>query len=204
MVPLRSATTLFGTPALKRLGADDGAGAAGAVHHDGGCLIGRGDAGPQHQLGARYADRARNVHGGVFVEAADIEDSDVGAALDQRGNLIRGKRWRVAAMFHQLAKRLGVGIDVDEQLIAGVAPGGEPARERADVAIAELCERFGRVRHEPVAVVVENDRHILARQSQGRFERNPVVSHVGGKQRMAGRELRLVPDVEQRDLVARQ
>ena len=87
----------------------------------------------------------------------------------------------MTARLDELAERLGVGIDVLKQLIAGVAPGLQPARERADVAIAELCKLFGRGRNEVFAIVVQNDRRILARQPQFRFERDPVVGHVGRK-----------------------
>ncbi len=67
----------------QRLGADDRAGAAGAIDDDGGVGIGRRHTGAQHQFAAGHADRARDVHGGIFVEPANVENPDVGVARDQ-------------------------------------------------------------------------------------------------------------------------
>ena len=75
----------------QRLGADDRAGAAGAIDDDGGRGIGRRAAGAQHEFGAGHADRAGDVHGGVFVEAADIEDGDIGLARDQGRDFVGGQ-----------------------------------------------------------------------------------------------------------------
>ena len=109
------------------LRADDRTRAAGAVDDDGGVRIGRGVACAQHQLRAGHAERARNIHGRIFIETADIEDGDVGLALDQRSDLIRAERGRMAARLDQFAERLGVGVDVLEDFVAGVAPGLKPA-----------------------------------------------------------------------------
>src|SRR5881394_1054428 len=76
MVPLRSATTLLATPALisdwvpmiERV-------RPAQLTMDGGVRIRRGAAGAQHQFGAGHADRARDVHGRVFVKPPDIEDA---------------------------------------------------------------------------------------------------------------------------------
>ena len=85
MVPLRSATTLFGTPALisdcvPMIERVRPAQFTTMVVSGSGAAL----AGAQHQLGAGHADRARDVHGGVFVEAADVEDGDIGAGGNQR------------------------------------------------------------------------------------------------------------------------
>jgi len=42
-----------------------------------------------------------------------------------------------------------------------------------------------RLGHKPLAGVVNNDQHILARQPRPGFQRDPVGRHVGGEQRMA-------------------
>ena len=85
MVPLRSARTLLGRPALisdwvpmiervrpaqLTMMVVSGSGAASTC--------------AQHQLRAGHADRARDIHGRIFVEPADIEDGDVGLVGDQR------------------------------------------------------------------------------------------------------------------------
>jgi hypothetical protein len=88
MVPLRSATTLLGTPALisdcvPMIERVRPAQLTTMV------VSGSGAAWPaRSQLRAGHADRARNVHGRIFVEAADVEDRDVGAVLDERGDII--------------------------------------------------------------------------------------------------------------------
>ena len=98
IVPLRSATHLVGDAGIdQRLGADDRPGAAGAIDDDGGLGIRRDAACAQHQFRAGHADRARDVHGGVFVEPADIENRDIGLARDQRGDFFRRQRGRVPA-----------------------------------------------------------------------------------------------------------
>ena len=188
----------------QRLGADDRAGAAGAIDDNGGLRIRRSAARAQHQLGARYADRARDVHGGVFVEAADIEDLNVGAISDQGADFLGGQRRRVAAMLHQLAKGLGIGIDVLEQFITGLFPALQPAIELADIGVAQGFQTIRSLRHEAFTVIVEDDRYVLARQPRFGLQRDPVGRHVGGKQGMAGGKDSLVPDIEQCDFIAQQ
>ncbi len=187
----------------QRLGADDRAGAAGAIDDDGGRGIGRGAAGAQHQFGAGHADRARDVHGRIFVEAPDIEDLNIGFGCDQISDFVRRERRRVATMFDQFAECLGVGIHILENFVTGVAPALKSAIELSDVGVAERLELFRR-RHEAFSGIVDYDRHILARQPQCSFQRDPVRGHVGGEQRMAGGEGRLVPEIEQRDFLAQQ
>ena len=107
-------------------------------------------------------------------------------------------------MLHQFAKGLGVGIDVLEHFVAGLLPALQPTVELADVGVAQGFQAIRRLRHEAFAGIIENDRHILARQPRFGFQRDPVGRHVGGKQRMAGGERGLVPDIEQRDFLAQQ
>ena len=107
-------------------------------------------------------------------------------------------------MLHQFAERLGIGIDVLEQLIASLFPALQPTVELADIAVAQGFQTIRRLRHEALAVIIEHDRHILARQPRFGLQRDPVSRHVGGKQRMAGGEGGLVPDIEQRDFFAQQ
>ena len=110
----------------------------------------------------------------------------------------------MAARLHQFAKGLGVGVDVLKQFVAGATPTIQSAFELTHVAVAERRKPVCRRGDEAFAIVINDDRHILARQPRFGFERNPVGGHVGGKQRMAGGEAGLMPDIEQRDLVAQQ
>ncbi len=123
---------------------------------------------------------------------------------DQGADFLGGQRRRVAAMLHQFAKGLGIGIDVLEQFIAGRFPALQPTVELADIAVAQRLQPIRRLRHEALAVIIEHDRHVLARQPRFGLQRDPVGRHVGGKQGMAGGEGGLVPDIEQRDFVAQQ
>ena len=125
-------------------------------------------------------------------------------ARDQGADLFGGQRRRVAAMLHQFAKRLGIGIDVLEQFIAGRFPALQPAIELRGHCCSPAPQPIRRHGHEAFAVIIEDDRNILARQPRLGFERDPVGRHVGGEQRMAGGEGGLVPDIEQRDFLAQQ
>ena len=60
------------------------------------------------------------------------------------------------------------------------------------------------LRNKAFASVVDDNRHIFARQSRLGFERNPVGRHVGGKQRMAGGIGGLMPHIEKSDFLAQQ
>ena len=64
----------------------------------------------------------------------------------------------------ELAERLGVAVDVLEQLVARGAPTREAAVERADVDVAERSERRRRLVDEALAVVVQHDRYVATRQ----------------------------------------
>ena len=188
----------------QRLRADDRAGAAGAVHDNGRLAIRRGLAGAQDQLGAGHADRARNVHGCVFVETPDVEDGNVGAGRYQRGDVVGRQRRRVSAGLDQFTKGFCVGIDVLKEFVACVLPGLQPAAERANVAVAQRRQRLARGGHEAFASIVEDNRHILARQPCLGFERDPVRRHVRGEQGVAGGKGRLMSEVKKRDLFAQQ
>ena len=104
----------------------------------------------------------------------------------------------------QFAKGLGIGIDVLEQLKAGLFPSLPPALELPDIAVAQHFQAIRRYADEAFAVIVEHDQDVLARQPRFGFQRDPVGRHVGSEQRMAGGERGLVPDIEQRDFLAQQ
>ena len=104
----------------------------------------------------------------------------------------------------QFAKRLGVGIHVAEQFVARHLPGPQPAVELTNVGISQRLEAIRRLGNEAFAGIIDDNRHVLAGQSRFGFERDPLARHVGGKQRMAGGEGGLVPEIEQRDFLAHQ
>src|SRR5262249_42683391 len=76
--------------------------------------------------------------------------------------------------------------------------------ELVDIAVAEPGKTFARGGHKPFAIVIDDNRRILARQSYLRLQSDAAGGHVGGKQGMGGGKLRLMPEVEQRDLLAQE
>ena len=107
--------------------------------------------GAEHQFGAGHADRAGDVHGGIFVEAADVEDGDIGLGGDQAGDFLGGQRGRMPALLDQFAEGLGIGVDVPEQFVAGAPPGRKPAVELTDVGVSQRrrCSAAGATRPSP-------------------------------------------------------
>ena len=104
----------------------------------------------------------------------------------------------------QFAKSLGVGIHVLKQFVASRLPGLQSPVELTNIGVSQCLKAIHGLRNKTFARVVDNDRHILARQSRRGFERDPLSRHVGGEQRMAGGKGGFVPQIEQRDFIAQQ
>ena len=119
-------------------------------------------------------------------------------------DLLGRQRGRVPARLDQFAKGFGVGIHVPEQFIARRLPGLQPAVELTNIAVSQCRKAIRGLRNKAFAGIVDDDGHLLARQSRFGFERDPLRRHVGGKQRMAGGKGGLVPEIEQRDFFAQQ
>ena len=69
------------------------------------------------------------------------------------------------AQIHQFAKRLGVGIDVLEQFIASLLPALQSVVEQtADWQSKLPLGDTPLERYQPLAGIVDHDRHVLARQ----------------------------------------
>ena len=204
MVPFRSAATRFGRPALT----SDCAPMMLRVRPaqlTTTSVSGRGAAALRvpHQLRARRADAARNAHRGELVVPPRVEHHHVGAAIEQRLQVLGRNRRRVPCRLDQLTERLARGVDVAKELAAVAAPSVEPARQLRHVVVAERTQRFHRVRDEAFAGVVDDD---------PRTQPGDAVEHVGfeapnrqrcRKQRVPVGEGSLFAHVEQRDLVAR-
>jgi hypothetical protein len=107
---------------------------------------------PQHQLGAGRADPAGDAHHRVFLEPAGVEDHLVGLGVDQGLDVLGGQRRRVPPRLDQFAERLAVGIDVLEQLVAGVGPACRPPFSM-DIGVAERRQRLpaGETRPSPLS-----------------------------------------------------
>src|SRR5580698_9876759 len=116
MVPLRSATTLLASPALIS------------------------DCVPMIDR-VRPAQLTTMVVSGSGAAVAARNTSSAPGTLTEPGMFmvvysskrrqhLRPARRGGGARLHQFAERLGVGVDVLKELIAGIAPGLQPARQR--------------------------------------------------------------------------
>src|ERR1700722_2420261 len=110
----------------------------------------------------------------------------------------------MAARFDQFTERLGVGIDVDENLKSRFPPAVQASFELADVGIAQRGKTIRSLANKTFAGIEDHDRHILAWQPALGLERDPVRRHIGGEQRMTGGIGRLMAQIEQGDFLAQQ
>ncbi len=72
-----------------------------------------------------------------------------------------------------------------------------------DIGEAERFELFDGGGDEAFVVVIDNHRHIAARQLPRRFDRQQAGGDLCGEQRVALCKLRLFAQVDQRDFIAR-
>src|ERR1700749_1720927 len=107
----------------------------------------------------------------------------------------------MAAGLDQYSDCLGIGIDVDENLETGLSPTLEPAFELADIAVTQGGQAVRSLGNQALAGIIKDDRHGLAGQPCLSFEGDSSRGQVGGKQRVAGCESRLMAQVEQRDFL---
>jgi hypothetical protein len=110
----------------------------------------------------------------------------------------------MAAGLDQFTERLGIGIDVNENLEARLPPGFQISLELANVGIAQRGEAIRRLRHKAFTGIVDHDRYILARKPDFRLEHDPARRHIGGEQGMPGGIGRLMAQIEQRDFLTQQ
>ncbi|MEZ5261771.1 MAG: hypothetical protein R2755_08340 [Acidimicrobiales bacterium] len=94
----------------QRLGADDRAGAAGAVHHHGGVGIGGDVVVPVHQLGTRAVNTAGYGHAAELPHRAGVQD-DQPLPGGLAGGEVGGGMGGVLALLDPLAERLGWDVD---------------------------------------------------------------------------------------------
>ena len=132
MVPLRSATTLLGTPALisdcapmmlrvrpAQLTTISGVGRGRDVVH------------AQHQFGARHIDAGGIETARIFVERPAVEHHHVGAGAHQRVELVGADAGRAAVVLDEFAERLARHVHAGERDQAGFFPGRDAAIEKA-------------------------------------------------------------------------
>ena len=186
----------------QRLGADQAAGATGAIDDDRGVGIGGQGGGAQDQLGAGHADPARNAHGAVFLEPPGVEHHQIAFGLEESLDLGRGKAGRVRFLFDQLAEGLRGGVDVAEHLAAGGAPGLESAVEHRHRRIAQLRQDLLRSPAQSIAIVIQHHRRVAAWHAVEDFEFQARQRQRRGEQGMSLGEDIFLPQIEQGDFLA--
>ena len=112
------------------------------------------------------------------------------------------QRRRMAHAFHQFAERLARHVDVLKQLAAGFAPALQTAFEQRDVGIAQFGQTSRGAFGEPFAGVEHDDRHRRARQAHRRVQFEPRQRQIGGKQRMTARVRIFLAHIDERDFLA--
>src|SRR5579863_5793657 len=110
----------------------------------------------------------------------------------------------MAARFDQFTERLGVGIDVDENLKSRFPPAFQASFELADVGVAQRGKTIRGFGHKTFAGIEDHDRHVLAWQPDLGLERNPARRHIGGEQRMTRGIARFLAQIQQGDFLAQQ
>ncbi len=151
-------------------------------------------------LRARHADAGGDRHGAVFLEPAGVEHHQILAAVQPGLQLLGQDAGRVGPRLHQLAERLGVGIDVEEQLEPRPDPAIEPAVQQAHVGIAQGGQALGAVRGQTLAIAVDHDGRRLARDAVEDLQLQAGQRQAGGEQGMAAGEDTLLAQIDQRDL----
>ena len=186
----------------QRLGANNAAGAPGAIDDNARRRIGRQLTGAQYQLGSRHADAGGDAHGLVFVETARIEHHHIGLAVEQGLDLFGGQGRRVTLVLYQFAKRLAGYIDVDKQLATGPTPTVQPILQQADLGVAQCNQAFGGAVGQPFAVVVQGDLGIAAWNARVHLQFQLGQGDIRGEQRMGLGKGGFLTHVDQRDFFA--
>lgn len=182
------------------LGADDAAGASGAVDDNAGCRVRCQLAGAQHQLRPRHADATGNAHGLVFVETPGVEHHHVSLAVEQGLDFFRRQGRRMPLAFHQFAEGLAWHIDVDKQLATGAAPALQATFEQADVAVAQRLQALRGAVRQAFAIVIEGDWGIAPGNARIHLQLQFRQRDIGGKQRMPLGEGRLFAHIDEGQL----
>ena len=186
----------------QRLGADDAAGATGAIDHHRRRRRRRQIGKAHYQLGARHVDRGRDRDAVEFIERPAIDDDHVIAGIEHALQIISVDADRAAAVLDDFAERLARHVDAREQHIASLGPAGEAIREDEELAVAVPAQDLRRARRQPVAVIDQHDARRPARHQPRHGEFETAERSRACMQQMRLREDELLAHVEQRHLLA--
>ena len=110
-------------------------------------------------------------------------------------------RGRAAVVLDEFAERLARHVHAGKSDEAGLLPAGDAALEIRDVAIAGAREDLGRARDQSVIVVDEHDARVLARHQRGEAQLQAAQRHVARPQQMILREGQFLAHVDEREFV---
>src|SRR5690606_9151817 len=150
------------------VGAEDAAGAAGAVHDDRRVLVlwrvdQRADA--DRQFRPRDIERAGHVGTLVLLASARVEDQDALAALLPLDDLLWRQVRRLALDGHLFAVVLAGHVGAVVGAPPGRGPGFQAAVQETNILIAHRLQRLGRQPGAMTVDVVEDDRDVTHRDA---------------------------------------
>ncbi len=188
----------------QRLRADNAAGAAGAVDHDGGVRPRRERMSAQRQFAVGAADAARDAHLLVFRKRTAVQHDQVVAAALTFGQFAGADAGGVENLFGQFAEGLAGHVDARECRVAITLPLRQPARQSVHVCVAQRgqCARSTRRSVVIAAVVVDDNAHATTRRKTHDVDFEPAVRHRRGVEEMGLAILAMFAHVQQRDLAA--
>ena len=138
------------------LGADDGAGAPGAVHHHGGGGIRCDVLDTVDQLAVGHAHGAGNGHARELCRGAPVQDDHVLAAPVHGRELLGLDTRGIEAVLHHLTKGLGRHVHPPEHLQARGAPGRVTAAHHVHLCVAHGFQACGGALRDAVAFVQQH------------------------------------------------
>ena len=203
MVPLRSAATGLGMPALTRLWVPmmlrvrpaqltiTRVAGSGARSRTRSASSAPGTLVPPGMLMVVYSSKRRTSSTTTSAWACSRACTSSAARLG-----------RVAHMLDQFAKALAGHVDVAEQLAAGVTPAGQAAVQQVHLAVAQRLQRARGGRGQAFAVVEDGDGHVQPRQPPRRVQGQAASAELHRPQRVGLGKRVFFTHIDQGDLAA--
>ena len=184
------------------LGADDRAGAAGAVHYDPGLRIGCDVADAQHELSVRAADAAGDAHLAVFGPGPAVDDDEIVAPLPHRLEIARGNPRGVALVLDDFAEHFARHVHALIKRVSRRTPRRHAAFEHEHVRIAERRRARRSPRGNTVPGVAQHQPRRPVRHQSGNAQLEAAVGQWHGEEQVARPVLAMLADIEERDFAA--
>ena len=186
MVPLRSATTLFGRPAL----ISDCAPMMLRVRPAQFTTTSVSGFGAMSWMRSTSSAPGTLVEVGIetrwYSSNGRLSTTTMSALLRiSASSSLGGNRRRAAVVLDMLAERLARHVDAGEQLEAGLLPAGHAAIEDGDVGVAGARQHVGGALCQAVVVVDQHDARGVARHQSGKAQLQAAQRHVPRPEQMA-------------------